>query len=186
MLKLRRIDRIGALAGALLLAAFAPGVASAGDRAGVLQCRLVSGAGGILIENQTLDCAFQDDDEGLRPVHYVGRLTKVGANININGQSEFVWGVGAATNHIGPGALAGDYAGPGVGAKLGVGGGGAILVGGSDNTFSLQPFAFEAGTGLGVTAGIESLSLSYVPHHPAPYFRRHYGHRHHRHHYRYG
>jgi hypothetical protein len=163
-----------ALCGAVLLAAFAPGVAAAGDRAGALQCRLSGNGITILIENQELDCVFQDDDEGVSPVHYLGKLTKVGANITINGPGEAIWLVGAATGHVGPGALAGQYAGPNTSVKLGVGGGGALLVGGSDNTFSLQPLQLEAGTGVGVTAGIESLTLVYVPDQPPPRFpRRH-------------
>jgi len=171
-LKLGGLGR--ALCGAVLLAAFAPGVASAGDRAGALQCRLSGNNITIIVENQALDCVFQDDDERAAPVHYVGKLTKVGANLTINGPGEVVWLVAAATGHIGPGALAGDYAGPETTVKAGVGGGGALLVGGSDNTISLQPLQVEAGSGLGVTAGIESLTLVYVPDQPPPPFpRRH-------------
>jgi hypothetical protein len=161
-----------ALCGAILLAAFAPGVASAGDRAGALQCRLSGNNITILMENQTLDCVFQDDDEGAQPVHYIGKLTKVGANITVNGPGEIVWLVGAATGHVGPGALAGAYGGPNTSLKVGVGGGGALLVGGSDNTISLQPLSLEGGSGLGFTAGIESLILTYVPDQPPPPYRR--------------
>jgi hypothetical protein len=161
-----------AIFGAAFLAAVAPSAASAGDRVGALQCRLSGSSLGILIENQTLDCLFEDDDEGAYPAHYVGTLTKVGANITINGPGEIVWVVGAATGHVGPGALQGAYAGPEAGAKIGVGGGGAILVGGNGNTISLQPFQVEAGSGLGFTAGIESLTLTYVPDAPPPRFPR--------------
>jgi hypothetical protein len=84
-----------------------------------------------------------------------------------NGQGELGWGVVAETGKVGPGALEGEYAGPEVSARVGVGGGGAILVGGSNNTFSLQPFNIEAGAGLGWTAGVEKLKLTYVPP-PAP------------------
>ena len=117
---------------------------------------------------QALDCIYKDDDEGFQPAHYIGKLTKVGANLSVNGPGQLVWVVAAATRHIGPGALAGDYAGPEATVKVGVGGGGAVLVGGSSNTISLQPLTVEAGTGLGVTAGIESLTLGYVPPPPPP------------------
>ena len=106
---------------------------------------------------------YNDDAEGALPVHYTGTLTKVGPNVTINGKGELAWGVIAATGKVGPGALAGNYVGPNVSAKIGVGGGGAVLVGGSDNTFSLQPFNVQAGSGLGWTAGVESLTLTYVP-----------------------
>ncbi len=162
-----------ALYGAVLVAAFAPAAASAGDRTGVLQCRLSGNNISILVENQTLDCLFQDDDEGAHPTHYVGKLTKVGANITVNGPGEVAWGVVATTDKIGPGALAGDYAGPSASARVGVGGGGALLVGGSDNTFSLQPLEIEAGAGLGFTVGVENLSLAYAPETPIPLFKPH-------------
>lgn len=160
------------IAAMLLAAAFAPGAASAGDRAGVLQCRLSGNNVSLLVENQELDCIFRDDDEGVLPAHYIGKLTKVGANITVNGPGEIAWGVVAATGHIGPGALAGAYAGPNTSVKVGVGGGGALLVGGSGDTVSLQPLQLEAGTGLGVTAGVESLTLAYAPDRPVPRFKR--------------
>ncbi len=167
----------GALRGACLMAAMAPAAAFAGDRVGVLECNLSGSAPSILVENQALDCVYEDDAEGAMPAHYVGALTKVGANISVNGPGILVWGVVAGTNHIGPGALAGVYDGPGASLKLGVGGGGAILVGGSGNTFSLQPFSVHGGTGLGVTAGVERMTLDYAPDRPAPPLR----HKHRRH-----
>lgn len=172
-----------ALAGACVLASMAPAAAYAGERVGTLQCRLLGNGISVLVENQQIDCNYNDDSEGGVPAHYTGALTKVGPNITVNGQGELAWGVVAATNHIGPGALAGNYVGPGVSAKVVVGGGGAALVGGSDNTFSLQPFNVQAGTGLGWTAGVESLTLTYVPPPPPPApVAHHHRHHHHRHH----
>ncbi len=93
----------------------------------------------------------------------------------MNGRSELVWGVVAATSNIGPGALAGDYVGPEASAKVGVGAGAAALVGGSDQTFSLQPLNVEGGAGLGFTAGVENLTLVYVADRLAPKMRhRHF------------
>ena len=54
--------------------------------------------------------------------------------------------------------------------KVGVGGGGALLVGGSNNTISLQPLEVETGKGFGLTAGAESLDLTFVPDVPPPVF----------------
>jgi hypothetical protein len=170
-----------AASGACLLALLAPASAFAGDRVGTLQCRLAGNSISVVVENQQMDCIYRDDAEGAIPAHYIGALTKVGANLTINGPGVLAWGVVAATDHIGPGALAGAYMGPEVSAKVGVGGGGAILVGGSDNTFSLQPFSVEAGAGVGWTAGVERLTLAYVPPPPPPMPRRHHFHHHHGH-----
>ena len=171
LLNSRRKRAAQALCGAVLLAAFAPGVASAGERAGALQCHLSGNNITVIVENQTLDCVFQGIDERAAPAHYIGTLSKLGANLTINGPGDIVWLVAAATGHVGPGALAGDYVGPETTVKAGVGGGGALLVGGSDNTVSLQPLEVEGGAGLGLTAGIERLTLAYVPDQPPPPFR---------------
>ena len=153
-----------ALGAAGVMALLAPAAALAGDRVGTLQCKLMGNSLTVLIENQQIDCTYRDSKEGAAPSHYTGVLTKVGPNISINGPGELGWGVVAETSDpIGPGALAGEYAGGGVSGKIGVGGGGALLVGGSNQTFSLQPFSIEAGSGLGWNAGVEKLTLTYAP-----------------------
>jgi hypothetical protein len=147
-----------------VFAVLAPAAALAGDRVGTLQCKLMGNSLTVLVENQQVDCNYRDTKEGAEPVHYTGVLTKVGPNITINGQGELGWGVVAETSDpVGPGALAGEYTGGGVSGKIGVGGGGAMLVGGSNQTFSLQPFSIEAGSGLGWNAGVERLTLTYAP-----------------------
>ncbi len=173
LLNLRRKGAARALRGAVLLAAFAPGAALARERAGALQCHLSGNNITVIVENQTLDCVFQGVDERAAPTHYVGTLSKIGPNVTVNGPSDMVWLVAAATGHIGPGALAGDYSGPEGTAKAGVGVGGALLVGGSDNAVSLQPLEVEGGPGLGLTVGVESLTLVYVPDQPPPFRHRH-------------
>ena len=107
-----------ALSGVFALALLAPASAFAGDRIGSLQCRLLGNGISVLVENQQIDCMYRDDAEGAVPAHYVGALTKVGANVTINGPGELAWGVVSATSHIGPGALAGAYYGPGFSAKV--------------------------------------------------------------------
>jgi len=178
----RIFDWRGALGGAFALALLAP-AAHAQEQAGILNCRLSGSPVSILIENQAIDCMFKQDDNSV-PEHYVGKLSKVGANITVNGPGELMWGVVSSSRQLEPGALSGTYVGPGVSAKLGAGGGGSMLVGGSNNTISLQPFNVQAGTGLGITAGVESLSLEYVPEEPPPprKGRRHRHHHHHHHH----
>ena len=63
---------------------------------GTLQCHLSGGVGMIIIENQALDCVF-NDASGAPPSHYIGRLTNVGANIGISGPGQLIWTVVAAT-----------------------------------------------------------------------------------------
>ena len=84
------------IGGAMLLAALLPTSAFAGGRVGALECHLSGNGPSVLLENQTVDCAFASDQGG-RPAHYTGTLTKIGANISVNGRSELLWGVVAAT-----------------------------------------------------------------------------------------
>jgi hypothetical protein len=161
----------GAPLGACLAAALASGAAFAGDRVGILECDLSGSPPSIGADTQSVDCVFEDEAEGAHPVHYVGTLSREGANIGVHGPGIMVWGVIAETNHIGPGALAGSYEGVGASLKLGVGGGASALGGGPGHMISLQPFAAHGGEGLGVTAGVESLTLVYAPDAPAPRMR---------------
>ncbi len=66
------------LAGAAVLALFAPAAALAGDRLGTLQCKLLGNGISVIVENQQIDCYYRDDAEGAFPAHYTGVLTKVG------------------------------------------------------------------------------------------------------------
>jgi hypothetical protein len=147
-----------------------PAMASAQTaKAGALQCHLSGGTGMILAENQALDCVYKDYAGGA-PSHYIGRLTNVGANIGISGPGEMVWEVLAASNNVGPGALAGDYVGAQGSLSVGAGAGGAVLVGGSNNTISLQPISVSVGTGVNLSAGLGNVNLQYMPVTPPPPF----------------
>lgn len=135
---------------------------------GTLQCHLSGGVGMILVENQVADCVYKS--RSAPPQHYIGRLTNVGANIGISGPGEMVWEVVTATNKVGPGELAGDYAGAQGSVAVGAGVGGAVLVGGSSNSISLQPISVSADTGLNLSAGVGNLNLQYMPVTPPPPF----------------
>ena len=148
--------------------ALAPGAAMAQSvQVGTLLCHVSGGVGMIIIENQALDCVYTDA-KGSPPQHYIGRLTNVGANIGISGPGKLVWNVLAATNSIAPGALAGDYVGAEGSLAIGAGAGGALLVGGSNKTISLQPLSVSLGTGANLSAGLGNVSLQYMPVTPPP------------------
>lgn len=133
---------------------------------GVLQCHLSGGVGMILFENQLLDCVYK----GLSapPQHYIGRLTNVGANIGVSGPGEMIWDVVTAATKVDPGQLTGDYVGAQGSVAVGAGGGGAVLVGGSHKSISLQPVSVSVGSGLNLSAGFGNLNLQYMPVTPPP------------------
>jgi len=75
-------------------------------------------------------------------------------------ESALAWGVYAPVAQLGPGDLSGTYAGAQGSATLGVGVGGNVLVGGSNNSIRVAA-AQRAGPGRpsNVAAGLESLEL---------------------------
>ena len=157
-----------AAGGFIMMASLLPATASAeGAAIGTLQCHISGGVGMILMENQALDCTYQPIRGG-RPSHYIGRLTNVGANIGINGPGVMTWEVVAAVKQQAPGDLAGDYVGAQGDVSVGAGVGGAVLVGGSQNAFSLQPVSFSLNSGLDLSVGFGTISLQYMPVTPPP------------------
>jgi hypothetical protein len=65
----------------------------------------------------------------------------------------------APTDEIGRGALSGSYVGASAQASAGVGAGANLLVGGSDDTLSLQPLSIQGQTGLNAALAISELVL---------------------------
>jgi hypothetical protein len=128
---------------------------------GVLECRGIGATGFIIGSVHELECVFRSDY--MPPVRYHGVVRKFGLDIGITEQSLLAWGVLAPTGRIGPGDLAGTYGGVTAGAAVIVGAGANALVGGSNNTFALQPVSFEGQAGVNVTLGVASLELRYGP-----------------------
>jgi len=140
------------------LAAMATGAnAQSNVQAGILECRGAATTSFILGSAHQLDCMFRSD-RGPQ-YHYSGVLTRVGVDIGFTSQSMLSWGVFAPTYRIGPGDLAGSYGGVTAGAAVGIGANANALMGGSNNSYALQPLSFEGQTGLNVAGGIAGLEL---------------------------
>jgi hypothetical protein len=90
---------------------------------------------------------------------YVATIRKVGIDLGITEQTALSWAVFVPVNYSGPGDLSGNYAGAQGSASVGVGVGANVLVGGSQNAFSLQPLSLQGSVGLNVAAGLQSLEL---------------------------
>ncbi len=58
-----------------------------------------------------------------------------------------------------PKALEGTYAGASADAAAGVGGGAQVLVGGGDNSFTLQPVSVTGVKGAGASIGVQTFEL---------------------------
>ncbi len=125
-------------------------------QSGFLACNVAPGIGFIVGSSKTVSCIYHRSHG--RPEYYTGTLSRIGLDLGATGPGQFAWGVVTAgpPSHF---ALTGDYAGPGAGFALGAGLSANALVGGSDNSISLQPLAAGESTGLNLSAGIGALSL---------------------------
>ena len=90
---------------------------------------------------------------------YTATIRRVGVDIALPANVAVAWGVFAPTSNLGPGDLAGTYAGASASATAVVGVGANALVGGSNNTIALQPVSVQGQTGLSVAAGVAGLDL---------------------------
>jgi len=151
------------LAGAVLTT-LAASIAGAGAQApmqrvqvGILECRGGASIGFIVGSVTNLGCVLRVD--GMPEDRYIATIRKVGLDLGITQESALAWGVYAPVTRLGPGDLTGDYAGAQGSATLGVGVGGNVLVGGSNNSIALQPLSVQGQVGVNVAAGLESLEL---------------------------
>ena len=126
-------------------------------RVGVLECRGGASVGFIVGSVTNLGCVLRVD--GLPDDRYVATIRKVGLDLGITQETALAWGVFAPVDRLGPGDLSGNYAGAQGSASVGVGVGGNVLVGGSNNSIALQPLSVQGQVGLNVAAGLESLEL---------------------------
>jgi hypothetical protein len=124
---------------------------------GVLECRGAASIGFIVGSVTNLGCVLRI--EGVGEDRYVATIRKVGVDLGITQETALAWGVYAPVARLGRGDLAGDYVGAQGSASIGVGAGGNVLVGGSNNTIALQPLSLQGQVGLNIAAGLASLEL---------------------------
>jgi hypothetical protein len=150
--------RAAACAAAVAIAAVLAAPAQAqGVKVGTLTCNVASGWGFVFGSSKALNCTFA----GLgRYDHYVGSISRFGVDVGYTQGGVMIWTVVAPSANLGPGSLAGSYAGATASATVGVGAGANALIGGSGNSIALQPLSLEGNTGLNVAAGIGAITLS--------------------------
>lgn len=155
--------RMAALAGLSLLvlggtqADARKNTAKDGVRVGILSCEVAGGAGFIIGSSKDLRCRFEGASG--KTERYVGFIDKFGLDIGVTGPAAMSWAVFAPTSDVRRGALAGNYVGASAEASVGIGGGANLLVGGSDETISLQPLSVQGQTGVNAALAIAGLAL---------------------------
>lgn len=136
------------------------GESTAGTKIGVLDCKTLPRSGFSLLIHSTADikCDYTATD-GSEMEHYIGETgVGLGIDLNYDRKTRLVYTVLAADFKSGSYKLAGRYFGAGASATVGAGVGAQVLVGGSNNSISLQP-VLEGSTGLGTSAGITYLFI---------------------------
>jgi len=169
--------RLFGIAAVALIASFASANAQQRLQVGVLECAGGPNVGYVVGSTTQLECLFKSD--GRRPEPYVATLQRIGVDLGFTQNTGLAWAVYAPTYRLGRGDLAGSFGGVGANASFGVGVGGNLLVGGSNNAFALQPLSLQGQPGLNATAGIVDVQLRPAP--IAKQYRKHKRH-HHRHH----
>jgi ABC-type cobalamin transport system permease subunit len=155
---MRRLPALLSVASAAFIASAVAAHAQQGrTQVGVLECRGGPNVGMIIGSVTNLGCVFRA--EGRPDDLYTARITKVGVDLGITTETLLSWAVFAPTVQIGMGDLSGNYAGVSASAAIGVGVGGNALLGGSQNSFALQPLSVQGQTGLSVAGGVQSLEL---------------------------
>jgi hypothetical protein len=157
---MKRALVIGLAAAASFALASAAQADTSGVKAGVLSCKVSSGFGFVFGSSKDMNCTFSPPDGPAE--HYSGRINKYGVDVGFTTGGVMVWAV-FAPGKLAPGALAGNYGGVTAGAAVGIGASAHALVGGSNNTVSLQPLSIEGQTGLNIAAGVAGVTLTAAP-----------------------
>ncbi len=144
------------LALAALLGAVGSAAAQSRVEIGALECRGTTQS--FVVGSVTeMSCVFKPGTGGSEPYH--ATIRRAGLDIGINETTAVAWAVFAPTQVVGRGDLQGNYGGVSASAAIGVGAGANALVGGSNNSFALQPLSVQGQTGLSIAAGIAGLEL---------------------------
>jgi hypothetical protein len=162
LLSKRFVDTIvgASLATVVLTAGFTARADEGGVNAGVLTCVVEGGVGMIIFSSKEMNCEF-DSVTGRRDI-YTGTVKKFGLDVGITGKTYVKWVVFAPVGRPREGRLAGTYVGVSGEASAGAGVGANGLIGGSERSFSMQPFSASVGTGVNLALGIGSMTLESV------------------------
>jgi hypothetical protein len=126
---------------------------------GTLSCSVSAGIGLIIASQRNVNCNFKPDNGP--PEAYTGTMTIVGVDVGFTTGSAIVWGVFTSTSRF-AGMLTGTYGGLTAQATAVAGVGANALIGGSNNSVSLQPLSVQGQMGLNAAGGIGALELHYA------------------------
>ncbi|MEM7176774.1 MAG: DUF992 domain-containing protein [Pseudomonadota bacterium] len=134
-------------------------LAQSGAEVGTLTCKVEDVSNIVVYTKQTFDCSFKRANGTVEI--YDGVIKSYGVDLSIKQDFTIVWAVLAPTDVAkAPDSLAGTYSGVGADIALAVGVGAKVLVGGGENSFTLQPVSVAGVTGGGASLGVEQFVLT--------------------------
>ena len=151
--------KIAALSLALATALAAPVFATdSGVQVGVLTCKMDGVKNDIVYIKEEFACTYKPTDGAEQT--YTAVLKEYGVNLSFTKDNELVWGVLApAGNMASPDVLKGTYVG-GTGSVELVGGVSAnVLVGGGENSITLNPISVSGLVGVGASLDVAKLEI---------------------------
>ena len=156
-----RVFPIAAFAASLAAFAIAsPASAQEGVEVGQLNCEVAGGAGFVFGSTKNISCTFTHADGSFPDEVYAGTIQKFGIDVGVTGDQVILWTVVSAQEDVyQPGALAGTYSGATASAAFVAGLGANVLLGGSEDSFALQPVSVSAGTGVNLAIGLAQITL---------------------------
>ena len=127
---------------------------------GKLECFVDEGTGFLIGSQKDISCIFTSADGNEETDNYFGVINKLGLDIGKTEQSYISWIVIAPKFSTAErGFLQGDYIGASASATIAVGLGANVLVGGSNQSFALQPLSVQTQEGLNLAIGVAEIEL---------------------------
>lgn len=152
---LRAAGCLIAVAGVVALAPAAS--AQSGPPTGRLSCNVGPGLGLVVTSQRPMECRFTPRRGPVQ--RYLGVVRNFGLDLGKIGRSTMSWRVYGPYARAPKGVLNGRYAGVTAGASAGVGGSGNLLVGGRNNSVTLQPLSLQSSRGINVAIGVTGFEL---------------------------
>ena len=153
---------LAALVAGVALGGIAGSASAESIELGYLECELTQDTGNIVVSGQTYSCTFDPNNDAKPTEMYLATSERFGIDLSKTHSETLRWVVLAAGQPDQPGALAGDYAGVSADASAGAGVGAKLLVGGLQDTITLQPLSISTQEGYGLAVFVESMDLVFV------------------------
>ncbi|MFV0474573.1 MAG: DUF992 domain-containing protein [Pikeienuella sp.] len=127
---------------------------------GYLECEMVSNEGNIVVSEQQFACTFSPAGEERDDERYIATFSKYGLDLSKTEAETIRWAVLASASVFQPGLLEGKYAGLSADIAVVKGVGARALVGGLNDSITLQPLSLSTQDGVGVSLAFESMELT--------------------------